>query len=391
MAEETFSIVRSNYIYPPSFGYTNNSASMVIQQFSGHIMYHRTGDQRFRNSPMKYERFATLSNRFGQVFDEGWIYRVIDDSLWLLFSDAAFQNSRNETVFPLYFSDDGTNFQRWLTPLGTRRFELHPSDQLQSVPKLCTEFHVTSPAQDFSHGLTTLLGAMTSYWQDRRVLRVRFLNGDPVVQKKIEIHAMKWCDHCGMLFDFGNHADAEIRINIDASGRSDSYVGSGALTVPKDKPTMNFGWLSPASSDSEYSRVVLHEFGHALGFVHEHLHPDSGIPWDKDAVYAYYAKQNPPWDKSQVDENIFKAYDRTKVNFTQYDPMSIMHYAVPNSLTHGEFEIPWNTALSDLDRKFVAEVYPKDSSAELSDALRRVTDCWGRENRSLEEMLNKLG
>ena len=36
---------------------------------------------------------------------------------------------------------------------------------------------------------------------------------------------------------------------------------------------MNYGWLEPDTSTREYQRVVRHEFGHALGMIHEHQNP----------------------------------------------------------------------------------------------------------------------
>ena len=52
-----------------------------------------------------------------------------------------------------------------------------------------------------------------------------------------------------------------------------------------------------------------HEFGHALGMIHEHQNPaaQGEIPWDKPKVYAYYAQQG--WSKDDVDTNIFEVYD----------------------------------------------------------------------------------
>jgi len=44
---------------------------------------------------------------------------------------------------------------------------------------------------------------------------------------------------------------------------------------------MNYGWLRDDTQDEEYSRVVLHEFGHALGCIHEHQQPKFGRVWDK--------------------------------------------------------------------------------------------------------------
>ena len=48
-----------------------------------------------------------------------------------------------------------------------------------------------------------------------------------------------------------------------------SAVGTDALIeryFPPYQPTMNFGWLKDDTDDQEYERVVVHEFGHVLGF-----------------------------------------------------------------------------------------------------------------------------
>jgi serralysin len=60
------------------------------------------------------------------------------------------------------------------------------------------------------------------------------------------------------------------------------------------------------------------------------------------------------------DANVFKRYKKSEVHFTQqHDPKSIMQYPVPNELTIGDFEIGWNTELSEMDKIFIAKMYPK--------------------------------
>ena len=121
---------------------------------------------------------------------------------------------------------------------------------------------------------------------------------------------------------------------------------------------MNFGWLTRSTAEDEYARVVTHEFGHALGCIHEHQNPATDIPWDKEAVYAYY--QGPPnfWTREQVDANLFTRYAADITQFSAFDPHSIMLYPIPNEFTLGDFEVGWNQTLSDTDKTFISTLYP---------------------------------
>ena len=87
-------------------------------------------------------------------------------------------------------------------------------------------------------------------------------------------------DFANVQFAFDDRADAQIRISFLQDG-SWSYIGKDALQIPAKDPTMNYGWLKADTEDEEYSRVVLHEFGHSLGAIHEHQSPGVTIPWDK--------------------------------------------------------------------------------------------------------------
>ncbi len=202
------------------------------------------------------------------------------------------------------------------------------------------------------------LAALTGkLWQPGRKLRVRFMDGDPVIQERLQPFAHAWSKYCSITFEFGNDPNAEIRISFKEKG-SWSYIGTDCLSISKNKPTMNFGWLTKTTADTEYSRVVTHEFGHALGFIHEHQNPSTNIPWDKPKVYAYYAGSPNFWSKSQVDVNLFQTYSADITQFSNFDPDSIMLYPIPNEFTVGDFEVGWNTILSTTDVEFAGSLYP---------------------------------
>jgi hypothetical protein len=119
---------------------------------------------------------------------------------------------------------------------------------------------------------------------------------------------------------------------------------------------MNLGWLTTDTPDDEVERVVLHEFGHALGCEHEHQSPGVRIPWDKPKVYAYYAGLG--WPSAMVDEQVLLAHSPAAMQWSRFDPDSIMLYPVDEALTIGNWSVGWNRTLSDGDRAFIRAQYP---------------------------------
>jgi hypothetical protein len=200
-------------------------------------------------------------------------------------------------------------------------------------------------------------------WPNGSTLKVRFLNGPDKVRERIIPYAQKWSEHANIRFDFGDHADAAIRIAIRDDDKfrdagSWSYLGTYALNIDDPEPTMNFGWLTTATAEDEYSRVVLHEFGHALGLIHEHQSPGAEIPWDRPAVYQYY--EGPPnrWKPAEVDAQVFARYAGLNTQYTKFDTGSIMLYPIPGALTKDRLKVGWNRELSPTDIDFIGRMYP---------------------------------
>lgn len=207
--------------------------------------------------------------------------------------------------------------------------------------------------------------AKAKRWKAGRTLKIRFLEGAPSLQTRVADAAREWMQHANIVFDFGQHQKPEIRIAFMQGAGSLSALGTDALVeqwFPADEPTMNFGWLTPSSSDQDVQSVVLHEFGHALGLIHEHQQPGAEIKWNKELIYRQLGGPPNNWPRSVVDHNVFNRLATTEVNSTAYDRDSIMHYFFPREWTEDGMVFTENHALSASDKKFIAQQYRKPST-----------------------------
>src|SRR5262249_46136185 len=145
-------------------------------------------------------------------------------------------------------------------------------------------------------------------------------------------------------------------------GGHNSALGTDLQRWPRDQPTMNFGW-DPASYDDqkEVKRVVLHEFGHALGFIHEHQRPRPGNPlqFNEPVLFAHFLRTQ-KWNEATVrDQIINPVNDTSSTNSTEFDPTSIMAYAIPKEALMEGPGIDWNWVLSEKDIELMTTVYGK--------------------------------
>jgi hypothetical protein len=197
-------------------------------------------------------------------------------------------------------------------------------------------------------------------WEPGTDLKVRFLEGGSTLQERVAAVAKEWTgpQMANLSLKFVDDGHADVRIAFQQGDGSWSYLGTMCQQIPAGQPTMNYGWLTPNSSDDELRRVVLHEFGHALGLIHEHQNPNRPIAWNRAAVIAELSGPPNNWDEATIENNIFKRFDPAELLSTPVDPQSIMMYPIPASWTTDEFSAGFNQELSETDKQFIREAYP---------------------------------
>jgi hypothetical protein len=249
-------------------------------------------------------------------------------------------------------------------------------------------------------------------WENGDVILVKFMDniGSEQVRGMIMRYAKTWEQFANITFKFVPDNTPTTNIRVKLGSREDrlghnSQLGILCNNIPQNQQTLNLDtsdfidykeyvnqyknggpflqYLRNKNTDFKnytykdlYKDVILfkdpnikwnyssmqgttmHEFGHALGLLHEQSYP-KGIKWNSDTVYKYYAKYQ-GWNKQKVDFNVLGASDIFYTNGTTYDPLSIMHYPVLAWQTVDGFTVGLNNSLSDGDKKIIAALYPKD-------------------------------
>lgn len=200
-------------------------------------------------------------------------------------------------------------------------------------------------------------GQMSKRWPNRTALRVRFLNGDSR-QRAAAFQRMQAIDAlCGLSFRLVTSGPSEVRVMFNLDSGHWSYIGTDNRFISQHQQTMNIG-LESRDSSTEWDRVVLHETLHAVGFNHEHQHPRSVIPWNRDAVYRFYSETQ-GWSRAEIDAQVLNRSTASNIFGSEPDKMSIMMYPLPKELLlDPKFAVGWNTKLSPTDIQTLKNLYP---------------------------------
>lgn len=187
-------------------------------------------------------------------------------------------------------------------------------------------------------------------WDVGGIINIAFLDGTPDQKEKVKRWAGQWLLYANLHFNWDSSVrDSDIRISFKHRG-SWSYIGTDAMFIEKTRATMNFAWLDEA--------VVLHEFGHALGRMHEHQHPDKPYNYDIENVLRILSGKPNYWDRSQIYRNVLDVPKNDNLIKDAYDGTSIMQYFFPPEFTVERIGMTQNKKLSDADKAHALKVYP---------------------------------
>lgn len=208
------------------------------------------------------------------------------------------------------------------------------------------------------------LGVLFMNWHDQ----MRLLN-------EVERCGREWEKYANLRLVFSTSREglrrlgaenANVRISfkypLDGKTGGSSLLGK-ASSGQEDTHSMQL-ILAPDTDTVEVRRVALHEFGHALGYQHEHMNPINGVQWKQPDARNYY-RRHTGWSNEEVERNIFRRLSLAENVATTFDRDSIMCYSIPASITLDGYGVRSNTALSYLDTESARIIYPTYESAKL--------------------------
>jgi hypothetical protein len=259
-------------------------------------------------------------------------------------------------------------------------------------------------------------------WRPGTPITVAFNGGTPELYRQITDGVRPWADAANIVFDFGyvpetgqyrvwTTGDKKYSADIRIAFYSDSTNGGYWSALGRDSIRKN---CSPGNTSScyfsneasmnlqgfadelpsDWQAVLLHEFGHALGFNHEHQSSSSTCEqeyrWDDDNGYApitdgwgqfipngekkpgVYRVLGGPlnnWTRAQIDFNLRKLPNLVGLKASPFDKDSIMKYHFdawmyvnPDLSTQSGCFGPAATTLSTMDQAAALEMYPRNEA-----------------------------
>lgn len=245
--------------------------------------------------------------------------------------------------------------------------ELHPEEhEIDAILDVLAEEYNQEEPLSGDEAAALRIDKDWGRWDPRRLkynedipLKVGFTSYHPIMNKVVEDAAKEWSSHMDLGISFDEN-DVDILVEHDAVGNSSRLGVASRYFAQRGVPSLKLQDFSDSSDDLKFG-VTLHELGHALGLVHEHQHPESGIKFNEEEVYDYF-KDKYDWKRSTTKKSVLDQYGtsgRYAVGArTEFDSHSIMMYELPAGLLENPDDALFmNLSLSELDKQLIDNIY----------------------------------
>lgn len=190
-------------------------------------------------------------------------------------------------------------------------------------------------------------------------LSVQFLDGGPAdLRARVLEHANVWGEHANVSVK-ETTGRGDIRVTRTPGEGYYSFLGTDCLSIPAGQTTLNLDSFTMQTPESEWRRVVRHEFGHALlAAPHEHMRRQVVARIDVEKAVEYFWRTQ-GWDRQTVLEQVLTPLEeKLLLTPTPVDETSIMCYQLPGSITTDGQPIVGGLDINATDAGYAAKIYP---------------------------------
>ncbi len=280
----------------------------------------------------------------------------------------------------------------------------HATDEnkgvMESLPEHLIYLYTQEPKADGPLGSESQLVVRDRRWEPNRLLKVCTFGGNKSVVALIRKVASEWNTVSSVKLDFGPAQDGynclvsdagfyQIRIGFSERGYWSVLGKDSESRLDPLVPSMNLEGFNRIYSEARFSAtdimtkaapydkaVIRHEFGHALGLLHEHQNPSlkcqDEIKWEGSGnVYDYFAGSPNFWSASQVQRNLgFIQNTDPDYQAGLPDTKSVMMYSLPKEIfksgSSSKCYVSVNYEISAKDKEIITKIYPTVSQGQVA-------------------------